>query len=209
MGQRLNIEIIKNGKVVGNCYYHWSAYTLSSLIETNTVIENYDELLKQNLPDKVLTTKMFENCKSLDFFSGNFNHAGLSEDSYEYMCNKYPNYEFRKAIDRNAGLIGITEKDIDDTRGWEEGRVTIDLDKEIIDAGLMIDYREIDEYEQDCIDNEEEFNLDNIPKFPVDNLDEIPFNDLKKVIDKIIEYDKKGIYVFKNKDNSEIITLIA
>ena len=131
MGQRLNIEIIKNGKVIGNCYYHWSAYTLSSLIETNTVIENYDELLKQNLPDKVLITKMFENCASYDFHTGGFNGAGLSKDSYEYMCNKYPNYEFRKAIDRNAGLIGITEKDIDDTRGWEEGRVTIDLDKEI------------------------------------------------------------------------------
>ena len=152
---------------------------------------------------------MFENCTSYDFFKGVFNGAGLSKDSYEYMCNKYPNYEFRKAIDRNAGLIGITEKDIDDTRGWEEGRVTIDLDKEIIDAGLMIDYREIDEYEQDCIDNEEEFNLDNIPEFPVGNLDQISFDNLEKVINKISEYDKKGIFVFKNKDSSEIITLIA
>lgn len=35
MGQRLNIEVIKNGKVVGNCYYHWSAYTLSSLEEAS------------------------------------------------------------------------------------------------------------------------------------------------------------------------------
>lgn len=209
MGQRLDIEIIKNGKVVGNCYYHWSAYTLSSLIETSKVIENYDELIKQNLPDKVLITKMFENCTSYDFFTGVLNGAGLSEDSYEYMCNKYPEYEFRKAMDRNAGLIGITEKDINNTRTWEEGHVTIDLDKQIIDAGLMIDYCEIDEYEQDCIDYDEEFNLDNIPEFSFDNLDQIPFNDLKKVIDKISEYDRNGIFVFKTKDNSEIITLIA
>ena len=73
----------------------------------------------------------------------------------------------------------------------------------------MIDYREIDEYEQDCIDNEEEFNLDNISECPFDNLDQIPFDNLKKIIDKISEYNRKGIFVFKNKDSSEIITLIA
>ena len=209
MGQRLNIEIIKDNRVIGNCYYHWSAYTLSSLIETSKVIENYDELIKQNLFDEVLVTKMFENCTSYDFLTGVFNGAGLSEDSYEYMCNKYPEYEFRKATDRNAGLIGIEETDINDTRTWEEGRIIIDLDKEIVDAGLMVDYRELDEYKQDYIDNGEEFDLDNIPEFPFDNLDEIPFNNLKKVIDKISEYDKKGFFVFKNKDSSEIITLIA
>ena len=51
--------------------------------------------------------------------------------------------------------------------------------------------------------------LHNIPEFPFDNLDQIPFDNLKKVIDKISEYNRKGIFVFKNKDSSEIITLIA
>lgn len=207
MGQRLNIEIIKDGKVVGNCYYHWSAYTLSSLVETSKVIEKYDELIKQNLPNEVLITKMFENCTSFDLFKG-FNGAGLSPDSYKYMCDKYPDYDFKVGVDRNAGLIGITEKDINDTRTWEQGHVIIDLDKEIIDAGLMIDYRKIDEYKQDCIDDEEEFNLDDIPEFSFDNLDQISFDNLEKIINKINEYIKKRIFVFKNKDSSEIITLI-
>ena len=74
---------------------------------------------------------------------------------------------------------------------------------------MVSETKGIYEYEQTCIDNEEEFNLNNIPEFPFDNLDEIPFNNRKKVIDKISEYDKKGIFVFKNKDSSEIITLIG
>lgn len=209
MGQRLNIEVVKDGKIVANCYYHWSAYTLASLNEALQVIEKYDELIKQNLPDEVLVVKLFENCTSLNFFSGNFNHAGLSQNSYEYMCNKYPNFEFKIATDRNAGLIGVTEKDINETRTWEEGCIIIDLDKEIIDAELMIGYYETEEYEQECIDNEEEFNLKNIPEFPYDNLNQIPFNNLKKVIDKISGYEKDRIYVFKTKDGSGIITLIA
>ena len=31
MGQRLNIEIKKDSKVLANAYYHWSAYTSSAL----------------------------------------------------------------------------------------------------------------------------------------------------------------------------------
>ena len=88
MGQRLDIEIVKDGKVVGNCYYHWSAYTLSSLIETSKVIENYDELIKQNLPNEVLITKMFENCTSYDFLTGGFNYDleyDAPVDSVEYF----------------------------------------------------------------------------------------------------------------------------
>ena len=27
MGQRLNIEILKDGDCIANCYYHWGAYT--------------------------------------------------------------------------------------------------------------------------------------------------------------------------------------
>lgn len=31
MGQRLNLSINKNGKVLANCYYHWSGYTNSAI----------------------------------------------------------------------------------------------------------------------------------------------------------------------------------
>ena len=31
MGQRLNIEIVKNGEVLANSYYHWSGFSNSSI----------------------------------------------------------------------------------------------------------------------------------------------------------------------------------
>ena len=207
MGQRLNIEIIKNNKTIANCYYHWSAYTFSSLVKASEVIENYDNLVKQNLPDEVLAVKMFENCESFSLFG--ICSAGLTEDSLEYMNNKYPNYTFKEGIDRNAGLIGVTLDDIINTRKWEEGRVTIDLDKEIINAGWMLDYIETEEYLNECEEYEEEVDINKIPVFPYNDLDEISFDKLKEVINKIASYEKKGIYVFKSKDNSEIIRLIA
>lgn len=38
MGQRLNIEMKTKGKVVANCYYHWSAYTMTALQLTKEII---------------------------------------------------------------------------------------------------------------------------------------------------------------------------
>ena len=49
MGQRLNLEIWNNGKLLANAYYHWSAFTESSAeiiskalnyIENNTLEDN-------------------------------------------------------------------------------------------------------------------------------------------------------------------------
>ena len=43
MGQRLNIEITKNGNVLANSYYHWSAYSDCALNITTKIItlKNY------------------------------------------------------------------------------------------------------------------------------------------------------------------------
>ena len=41
MGQRLNIEVHYDGELIANAYYHWSAYTSSSLNLLGKVIEAY------------------------------------------------------------------------------------------------------------------------------------------------------------------------
>ena len=206
MGQRLNIEIIKDGKTIANCYYHWSAYTLCSLNTANKVIEYYDELMNQNLPDEVLAVKMFENCNSFDFFTGGVNTAGLTKDSYEYMCKKYPQYTFKESVDRNAGLIGVTLEDMINTRNWQEGIINIDLDKKTINAGSMIDYYEAENFMEEWIDEDEEFNYEDLPDFPRDDLDEIPFDEINEVINEI---ESCNSYRFKSKKyNNEVILLI-
>lgn len=39
MGQRLNIEIKENNKVLANSYYHWSGYTSSALLLTEKILD--------------------------------------------------------------------------------------------------------------------------------------------------------------------------
>jgi hypothetical protein len=196
MGQRLNIEIIKNGETIANCYYHWSAYTTSALSTAIMVISNYEELLKQNLPDEVLAVKMFENCYSyLPLLNNEATYAGLSEESYKYMTEKYPGYEFKQVIDRNAGIIGVTDEDIEETRKYEEGTLYIYLDNKTIDNSGLLWEQEIEEYEDEY---EETVNADRLKVLPCDNLSTIPFDKAEKILSDLFN-NKSSIYISNDK----------
>ncbi len=99
MGQRLNIEIHENGIVLANCYYHWAGYTSSSLNLTKEILDS--EILTDKfllaIPDKVA-----------------FAVALLRETG-------------ANNIDRNNGLIGTTDREIAETREWQEAAVYIDI----------------------------------------------------------------------------------
>jgi|SRR5579875_1228951 len=126
MGQRLNIEILQNGNTLANAYYHWSGYTSSALELTQTIIENVDEI--QHKDDVVRAIRLLETTGAL-----------LTEDEIKQM--KYDGKLFRSAKSRNAGLIAISEKGMNETRRWEEARVEINLDEETVsfDAIHLID----------------------------------------------------------------------
>ena len=104
MGQRLNIEMKSKGKVVANCYYHWSAYTMTALQLTKEIISNFDDIKVDD--DVKRAVKLLE-----------LTGAGYS--------------------DRDNGLIATTEEEMNDTRYWEEGRVTIDMDNKIFDFNVF------------------------------------------------------------------------
>ena len=60
MGQRLVIYIKKGDEVIGNCYYHWDAYTRSAMSDVYDIIKNYNERLSScELEDDILFTKSF------------------------------------------------------------------------------------------------------------------------------------------------------
>ena len=203
MGQRLNIEIMKNGETIANCYYHWSAYTTSALATAIMVISNYEELLKQDLPDEVLAVKMFENCYSyLPLSKNEHSYAGLSEESYKYMTEKYPGYEFRQSTDRNAGIIGVTDEDIEETRKYEEGTLYIYLDNKIIDNSGLIWEQEIEEYEEEY---EVTVDVDKSKVIPYDNLSTIPFDKAEKTLSDIFN-NRNSLYV--SKDKTSVIIFI-
>ena len=120
MGQRLNIEIKINGKVQANAYYHWSAYTEPAKKLAEKILEEvhrYD--IKEN--PQVSAIKLLETTR-----------AGLTTEERKIANEKYPKTNFAECYGRNGGLIAISDEGIKETRTWEEHRITLDFDKQIV-----------------------------------------------------------------------------
>lgn len=124
MGQRLNIEIMSGEKTLANAYYHWSAYTASAVELTKIILET---------PVDETEPLIWQAIHLLEATGAGV--PGYERDSIiqneilpadEISC-------LQPCIDRNRGLIAITEEGIRDTRAWEEGRVTIHLDSKTVD----------------------------------------------------------------------------
>ncbi len=167
MGQRLNIEIYSDGDCQANCYYHWSAYTGSAIHETLGIIANYLSNVKGKFKTKKeMAIMSFAECSSISFTSGTATRAGLKEESFKYVKNTYPELPIGEAVDRNAGLIGCTEEDMDNTRSWEEGRVTIDLDSETVIYDVIYMY-DVSNYISERQEWDEEFDAEEILSMPI------------------------------------------
>lgn len=155
MGQRLNIEIRSKGKVVANCYYHWSAYTMSALRLTKEIINNFDGI--QDNDDVKRAVKLLESTG-----------AGYS--------------------DRNAGLIATSEEKMNDTRYWEEGRITIDMDNKTFDFNVFFKG-----YDEDGTKDilEEHPNIVRYDDFPLENM---PFEKIDEYTNMIYDINTESGY---------------
>ncbi len=147
MGQRLNLEIKKKGKVLANAYYHWSAYTGSAYDITATaymwLLSNKDSYKD----DRLLAIRALEETG-----------AGLpnwdKDDDYIRIKNirKYSSVEFQESRDRNAGIIGCFPNSIKSTQDWAEGTSVIDLDNMTIMFDVLNYYdsvNDIKEWDED------------------------------------------------------------
>lgn len=160
MGQRLNVEIAKNGKTLANSYYHWSAYTSSAMELTDAIIEIYYDILddEEKISDLSLAVKLLESTG-----------AGLNSEERARIRDGR-NMSLRKVVcadcqDRNHGLLSITQEGIKETRQWEEARVVIDIGNEVVYFGVVFEFtREeyIDEFGSDDGLQTTDFNFDEI-----------------------------------------------
>ncbi len=116
MGQRLNIEIVENGKCLANAYYHWSAYTDSSYELAKQIIEAIPTIKEENSVLKAI--RLLE-----------ITGARLMESDLEYTKNVGIDCKFEIATNRNDGLISITDESINKTRQWQEYALYIYLDE--------------------------------------------------------------------------------
>lgn len=192
MGQRLNIEIIENGKVLANAYYHWSGYTSSSLELTQEILEAIEKI---NYEDRVINAiKLLEETG-----------AGLTDNEIEYAKNYIKNfdkYTFKACAGRNDGLIAISDKGIKETEYWEEARVEINLTNKIVNFKAVRESTK-EEFEEDY-DN---IKYDDIPIYNI-KFDNIPFKNFAEFKDLISNLIDNEIYKIRLNNDEKVYCFI-
>ena len=187
MGQRLNIEIISESKVLANAYYHWSAYTETALELTGIVIKAYKE------------TQSSDNYKQRAVWALQATGAGLPEEEKKTISAK--NLKgLTECKGRDYGLIAVSDKSIQETRYWEEYRVTLYLDEQRVDFDCLwkrMNY-EYDKENKEKISKGELPAFDNLPMIEW-NICDIKFNDFKLFEQCIKDLKEEGKDDFRTK----------
>lgn len=148
MGQRLNIEIVykreentEDEVVLANAYYHWSAYTTSANYLALKIVEKIE---KDNFDFDSISDKRLYAIRLLEATG-----ALVANEDHDAIAEIYPDLTFKKAESRNDGLISYSEKGIEDTRNWEEGRITIYLKDKTVNATCHHEYDDRTQYFED------------------------------------------------------------
>lgn len=159
MGQRLLVHV---NDVEEKCsvYYHWSAYTYSSLVEANNLISGF----KPNVEPHVWISNHLSQMG-----------GGLSKEDHEY----FPNLPL--AEDRNEGIVHVTEDSRNEAAGWEAGGVNLDLANRVVSTDCYWTYKPKEWIDEDYGDEEDLKNLP-IMKNVFSKLENIPFSKMPEVL---------------------------
>ena len=172
MGQRLNIEIVNGETSLANCYYHWSAYTVSALELTRRIIRAYYD------SKSIVGLKMA--VELLEATGGGVSE--LERAGIQKCAERFGHIKFRDATSRNDGLISVTEEGKDETREWEEGCVTIDLNSETFKFDVVW-YATPEDFEEPW-DEDDDLRYEDLEECEC-NLDAIPFTEIENFIDLV------------------------
>ena len=200
MGQRLNIEITDGcGVALANCYYHWSAYTSCSINLIETIIEANEDIKCNSLLERAV--------KLLEQTGGGINDFERTRIENN-TTGEYEGIEFKACIDRNNGLISVTEAGIADTRKWEEGRIEIDIENrkinfyvywgEDVDNYISRRFEDIDVSDLSMNEKEAILVRDGMPsvRWQWEDFEEIPFEEFYKVAE-LVDDNEYGFYTPK------------
>lgn len=166
MGQRLNVEIWNNGKVLANAYYHWSAYTDSAADIVTAALDYIKNNPMKDDNDLLYAIRILEATG-----------AGLTDREVEHakMLPVLDGETFAECNGRNDGLCGISENEIASTRSWAEGTVFIYLDEKRVSFDVFFRERawEWEKEQKEEYENEDASyrNLDVVDR----NFDDIKF----------------------------------
>lgn len=187
MGQRLNIEIINDDKVLANAYYHWAGYTTSAISLTETILHSFIDDGCYDLPKAIALLKS----TGATFTPKENDLALLNNELIQFTLTD------KDTINRNKGLISFSKEGIEETEYWEEARVTINIESKCIDFDvfLYITKDEYEEYKEESIYSKiKNINID------VNNISFNKFNEFSNLFNG--EYS-----IFKTSSNDYLIVI--
>ena len=232
MGQVLIIQNKINGKSVNTIYYHWSAYTESSIAEldsfTNSLLHKYhnrfDAFLSM-LTDKGrdLVEKFDNNTlthdESIDLFNllSYFVVSGigsLRQESLNYI-SQFTSDSDRENVNRNFGMLAVAEKDQNNHLLWSDGTIVVDwafddqgypdFERTVFDFSNLFDTCNANEYNEWIEDVADFLELEPISQLKQNpySTSNIPLSEIKRLQKDLS--DKP--HIWKRNDN-EILTFI-
>lgn len=202
MGQRLVVTVKNNGKDLAKIYFHWSAYTVSALMEARRIVDCICE--EDYKTEKELQLRLIHFCEE----NGGGIDGGSDSPEFKYIQKMFPNETFKsEGINRTYGLIALSENGMNDLQNWSEGDLNIILDEDLIINYVYFGYDNFEEYKENRSDWDDDFDkdmkLEDVPDIGYD-LCEIGFDEIDDVI---AELNTVNEFVVKN--GNEIFELIA
>ena len=165
MGQRLVTTIEYDGEKILNCYMHWSAYTRPTLA---TALEFAGKWSKYAHKTGMRKESAILRC-CLDAWDG----SGVVSNDLPHLAELgFTGFEDGKkiiAIDRNEGLIAVSEKEMKNNDDWAEGVLTIYIHKN----GDLSFWTDVYYTRADREEDEEEEDNDRYPVFGGEELDRV------------------------------------
>lgn len=186
MGERLNIEIHNKGKVLANCYYHWSGYSNSAAHLAQEIIHNIGKI-ENTGSDLLYAVRLLESTG-----------GGLTERELEHAktLDDFKDYKFAECEGRNNGLIAITKEEMQNTRNWQEHALYIYLDEERMNFQVFWK-RTKWEYEKDYADDNEDGKVDFSKFEKVDvNFDDVKFSDIDEFFEFVDSHLEEPFFTF-------------
>lgn len=117
------------------CYFHDQAGTDLAISYGEALIELYHQEVYENstLEPEIIGYELFHKLRKVCRFGAGVAMAGLCEEAYDYMCQKYPDYSFEEG-ERYTGWIFMSEpKESKDSFHAVQRSQSIPTDSFIID----------------------------------------------------------------------------
>ena len=202
IGQRLVIEILKNGDAIGNIYFHWDGYFLNAIDRVRAIIDNYNKnLTSKDLSDEILAIRLFDLDKSYGTSDTDLCKPAYMEASLEFAkqtaktFGTYFDSEFGRG--EECGIVALTKDDMISNIHGAEYFAVIDLDCNIVSFENLWEEYDFSEYEEIYEDN----NPYDLNYCPVPNFSEVSFNELEELYNFI----KSNIEGFLNEYNDDVV----